>query len=889
MKTRLALFVALLVAFVSGTVPALAGTTGSITGSVHSSAGAPVAGAQVVINGPVSRQVTSDAQGNFSFADVPPGFYRVGVNKGGYVSAELDNVSVFADESLPLTVSLQVADLSSLRTIASVRTSSRSSINTGASALSIATRQQFTDLASPQINDIVQRIPGAVVEHGSSSPNTSITLAGAQGYETQMLLDGHPLSAGRYGVWFSQFFNSFLVQDIETEIGPGNTTPFAGTAVGGTANIVTPGFTSKPTYELTTGFDTFGSQYTNLLDTGKLGKLSYVVGAGYSGADSYYSDRYGCIIDPSTKSKWNTPGATGTIQFCGNLGGPQFSKGELVKGRWDFSPATSFEVGYVGSQGGYLPQGSAYGVNTGAITIAGCTGASGSQHCTNPAYSSYVGKTINGYFFYPGSNVFNNQPLFTAQLRTAVGDNTLLIRPYAGNIARIIDGAGEASYTNFYIPQGQAASTCTGSPNFGILGPTVGNLRECYNSAFSVLESDKLKGGTLSFIHPMGENSITGTYDYHSDETFAYYNTPSNVAVPDTTARYNTLSLTGDFGLTRNLSLKAGLYDTIWNLQGSQTGPIVTSNGKSKATTVPLNRSVSRFDPHIAFLLQPGAGTSYRLSFGTSTTFPYASQVSGLSSINQASGTGGVATLIQKNAALQPERASEFDLGVDKRFGNGSILSLDLIDTQISNVFETLVSPPDTPNPNYQLVNQPVNAAKLSSQVATLTYRKEPLRGFGYYVSGTLARSIPTGIPISSSSFTVPANGVQQCSDGGSSACIPYLKGYGHLSYTFKDDTYVGFGADFEGKNNTYFQPPFAVYDLTLRRPVRDLVDVQISVYNLFNTNSFGGLVLPNAGSPLIGENVSGQYGNYKAALPYPLIPVQPRDIRLQFRWHVNR
>ena len=77
----------------------------------------------------------------------------------------------------------------------------------------------------------MQRIPGADIERGSSSPNTSFTVAGAQGYETQVLVEGHPVSIGRYGVWFSQFFNSFLVGNVEAQLGPGNTTPFAGTAV----------------------------------------------------------------------------------------------------------------------------------------------------------------------------------------------------------------------------------------------------------------------------------------------------------------------------------------------------------------------------------------------------------------------------------------------------------------------------------------------------------------------------------------------------------------------------------------------------------------------------------------------------------------------------------
>lgn len=890
MKLRVLIYAVMAALFVMPSFAGAAENTGTITGTVHDTSGSPVADARIVATGVENRSVSTDSAGKFTLT-LTTGFYRLDVSKGGYVPTSETDLAVLTGETLPVEVTLQTADLSSLKTIANVTTSARSSINTGAAAISITGRQEFQNLASPQINDIVQRIPGAVVEHGSSSPNTSISLAGSQGYETQVLLDGHPLSAGRYGVWFSQFFNSFLVQDIETEIGPGNTTPFAGTAVGGTANIVTPGYTSKPTYEFTTGFDSYSSQYSNLLDTGKAGKLSYVFGVGTSGMNSAYTYKYGCIIDPGTKSSWNKPGAAGIIQWCGDLGGPQMNKGEIVKAKWDFSPATSFELGFVGSQAGYLPQGSSYGVSTGPITIEQCDAKT--SRCGNPAYNGMVGQTINGYSFYPGSNVFNNQPLFTAQLRTALGDNTLLVRPYAGNITRMIDGSGEAFYpVYFYQPSAAGDKAC--GKDFGAPGATVNGLRECQDTAFNLLESDKLKGGTISFIHPFGTNTITGTYDYHSDETFAYYGTPSAVAVPDTTSRFNTFSLTGEFSVNPAFTIKAGAYESLWALSGWQTGPFVNN----KPTTVPLTRTVSRFDPHVALMYAAAPGMSVRFSAGTSTTFPYASQVSGNSSYTPPSATGNpFGVLNQKNPTLEPEHAMEFDLGFDKRLLGGTIVSLDLADTQVNNVFETMsvpaVSPPGVPG--YSFINEPVNAAKLSSQLLMLTVRKAPAFGLGYYLSGTLARSIPTGVPLTSS-FSVPANGVQQCSDGGGATCIPYLKGYADVSYTMHDGTYTRLGVDIEGKNNTYFQPPFAIYDLTLRRPLTKEFDVQISTYNLLNTNTFSGLVEPNQGVALIGQKqvcptpttCTTQYGQY----PYnsfARIPVQPRTVRLQFNFHVNR
>src|ERR1019366_1710771 len=112
--------------------------------------------------------------------------------------------------------------------------------------------------ANPQINDVLQRVPDVTLQHMGSQPDVSIVLGGVQPYETQVLIDGHPLALGQYGVWTSQYFPSYLIGGVETQSGPGNTTPFANIAVGGTVNLQTVDFTRRTTAEFTTGIDTFG-------------------------------------------------------------------------------------------------------------------------------------------------------------------------------------------------------------------------------------------------------------------------------------------------------------------------------------------------------------------------------------------------------------------------------------------------------------------------------------------------------------------------------------------------------------------------------------------------------------------------------------------------------
>ncbi len=853
-------------------------TTATINGTVRSSSGGPLAGAQVVVSGPVTQSTTSDGQGHFDFPSLPAGVYRLDVNKGGYASASIADIALAFGSTTPVTVTLLPASLSSLRTIARVSTTASSSINTGAAQETIQTRQQYLTLANPQINNVIQRIPNAVVEHGSSSPNTSISLGGTQPYETQILLDGHPLSAGRYGVWFSQFFSSWLVGSVESESGPGNTTPFAGSAVGGTVNILTPGFTRDTRFSINDGIDNFGSQSYDILTSGTVGgKLQYVLGAGYASNNGPYYLHYGCTVKPNSAALDNKPGSTGIIQFCGNLNGSLFTKGELVKFQYNFSPVTSFEVGFVGSQSGYQPQGTAYGQYAANMLITPCL--TGGKICTNPFDPQYVGKTINGYIFYPGSNVYNNQPLFTGEFRTAFGDNTLLIRPYAGNIARIIDGSGEINYPQFYYPTTAGSRTCTAGPNYGIVGPATGTETECLQGPFSVLESDKLAGGTITLVHPMGASFLEATYDTHSDKTYAYYNSPADVVVPNTTSRFNTLSLVGEFALSQTLTFKAGLYGTNWDLNGVQAVPLAGG----RTTTAALNRSFDHFDPHLSLVYQPQGRASYRFSWGTSATYPYASLVSGVPFITRGSATAPLGTFTLKNPLLNPEVASEFDLGMDRGIGQG-VLSVDLSDYQIHNVFETISTP--STSPLYSFINEPVNIADLSVQQASLRYNYQPPIGLGFFVSGALTRSVVQGVPqqffTSPTAYVQPANGVQQCSNGGSEVCIPYLKAYAGLQYLTPDHTYFLLDADFEGKNNTYNLPPFAYFDFAVRHPVTRTLDVQLSAENIFNIDTYANLPEPNAGIPQIGESSTGL-----GSIPAPLIPAPPQTFRLDFEYHI--
>jgi hypothetical protein len=735
-----------------------------------------------------------------------------------------------------------------------------------------------------------------------SQQDTSIIVGGVQPYETQVLIDGHPLALGQYGVWVSTYYPSYLIGGVETQSGPGNTTPFANLAVGGTVNLLTPSFTRQPTAEITTGIDSYQTQFTHLLTTGSAGKFQYVVGMGVDGNNGPYYQTKQCNVIPQGDG-------TAILQFCDDASGSFFSKGEVLKARWEFSPATSFEAGFVGAWGGYSPQGTAWGTALGPLTIVGCTNPNGPNTgiCTNPANANLIGSKVNSLGWFPGSTIYNNQTLFDAQLRTAIGNGTLLVRPYVGSIEpEVILGDGEVNYASGFSPPNapndpgfQAAC----SPPFSSLtnpsgGTTVVNGQtQCWQTAFSTFEKDRLYGTTFSYIHPFGDDLFNLTYDFHGTSTLAFVGCIEVfcTSVPFSTNRYSTISLTGDIHRIRNLGINVGLYDTLYSVVGWKPTSL------TDPTLVGFKRTIPRFDPHVALTFRPTSDVSYRAAFGTSTTFPYVGQLSGTATFqkppDQALGIyalGG--SLTEKNADLLPEVSIAYSLGVDKRFRNGSVISLDLQNSVIHNVFEELTTAIPA-NGGLEGIFSPINVAKLTTQIATLKYRYAPRIGLGFNAAAAAERSIVSGLPsnlYSAGSQSFPVNNVQICGNGvaapGIPTCIPYLKGYGQLTYAMKDSSFIGLGVDYEGKNNAYFQRPFTQFDLTAIHPVTKNFELQLGVQNLFNTNNYGTyLATPGAGTPVVAGSVDAAGNEIQQSFIASRISAPPRTLRLSVKYHLNR
>jgi protocatechuate 3,4-dioxygenase beta subunit len=94
--------------------------TSTLNGTVFDPQGAAVANAKVSIANEatgVMREVNSDAEGFYTFANVPPGVYTVRAESAGFAKAETKNVRLEVGRASTIDIKLTVAKAGEIVTV----------------------------------------------------------------------------------------------------------------------------------------------------------------------------------------------------------------------------------------------------------------------------------------------------------------------------------------------------------------------------------------------------------------------------------------------------------------------------------------------------------------------------------------------------------------------------------------------------------------------------------------------------------------------------------------------------------------------------------------------------------------------------------------------------
>jgi outer membrane receptor for ferrienterochelin and colicin len=841
--------------------PALAGVVSGERG--------PITSAVVKITGPITRTYTTAPDGAFHFDALPSGVYTLTVKAQGFESPPPTMVTVVVGTPQTLSVSLFAATLSSLRTIGSVTARGRATvtINRSGAAESTLSSDDFIARGDAQIQNELEELPGVELTRASSGgapgANTDLAIRGGAPYETQTLIDGHPVTGGRFGTYLVQFLNPLVLGDVEIDKGPGVMGNTIANAIGGTANFRTPSITSTLTGRATAGYDSFnGSTYSaRVSDTILDGKIGLLAAYGFNGTPGYFT---GNILSVDSNGANSAPGAApplATVITSVPATETYQNRSEVFKLAANFSKTTSLTLGSIGEQ--TFVDYTATLTTVEPFTIAPCVGESNPATCAgasdynNPGYNGLIGQTVLASSdednLYLGNFEIDNEPIFTADLRTSFGPGAFLGRFYTGAISRNIDDPEEA----------QQLTSC---PQPSCSSPTL-------DSPFYQAEVDHLHGVDAEYSLPIGrkqQDLAQVSYDQHGDQ--ALYCSGSSAVFALSKCSINNLLLT-----SRTYSIR-GFADVAPDVRAG------FGNYFSDTTFVG-----TRYDPRATLVWTPQKNLAYRFAVGTAYVAPPVDFVAPVPGETKAV----VNNVLYVADALKPETSAGVNLGADIGIHNDSKFTVDLYRTALTNRFETITIKPGPSLPSYdpfgfyngtpfKSIDEVYNASNATEEGIELTYVRKPLVGIGGSAELDLSRAFNYNTVIPSFGNTATATGSQTGTVGGDGNELPgyqipgypYSHGRAELTYRERNTNLYSFAATVYGANNSFGEPGFTVFDAHMNLALQHGLRLNASVSNIFDHDD----------NRTLGEYAYG-YLPPGETTPYSLFFYPPRRLNLQLEF----
>jgi len=916
-----------MLAVLFGAIPAVAQTTGSLSGVVLDPASTPVAGATIVLTGPATVTAKSDADGHYTLS-APEGLYRILVRAAGFSDSTDDNI-VLGDAAVALDVRLARPTLSSLQTIGTVRTTGTGGalqFNTTAAAQTNIGALTFANQGDIGVRDILDETPGIVDSSSNGSANGGVrgsitypTIRGGLSYETASLIDGHPVSVGKFGDYVTTFLNEYMFDAIEVQKGPGSMPNQISRSVNGTVNFKTWDPTATLTGDAVFGVDGFGGKFSNIrvADTILNGKLGFVFdfategtpgAAGVNNPSTFiaalsnvtYTDSAGVPVVPGSATGSHPPGSnntnatletTSTLGCCISM--PTFydNRAGLGKLRFNFSDVTSFTATLLTSWTTASQNGNVQNLDN--INF-------------NPVIPNTTITSGHQYAFFPFNDNFsqdyeiNTEPIFEGELHTQLKNDNVLARFYSASINRLQTN-GDPTNTPYTVPVYLYGTTASGAPLNGV--DAFGNpyTATITSPLFTTDEQDVLEGYTFEYDHSLGNsgNIVAFTVDENYSWTHVY--TPGS---PDTSSTSNipagsalntgTYSVHGDFQIGSKLNATATYYLTRFDTHY----PIFSGPGNS----ISFNDNIYwHDDERLGLAYRLDHDTSLRFSAGSALVPPFLGILAGAAGVPAPCTASNCPAGIQPGTAavdsvngvnVQPETSFGYDLGADLRLGPhmpDTVLSGDVYLTNLHNQFlktiylNGLAAVPVTAAaptgivPLYTTAYSNLSDARYEG--IELKLEHAPAAGFGYALQGALLRGYPYNVPANIYQFNAAGLATSNAgvvtganfgptsllSSGGSA--IPYSQGYAELNYHAHGGWYGNIGMIYYGPNNTFNEPAFEITRATARVPIHDQnTYVQLAVDNLFNINpeifdiAGSGLTAPAVGGQFITTNLKG-YG----------------------------
>jgi hypothetical protein len=783
----------------------------TISGVATDAGGTPLDGIPLTFVGPQHYAVITGNDGRFTLAGVQPGLYSIQASRraGAALQTVEQNYLVLAGDSPTLTLRFTktAAGTSALLEIGHTKaqtTTTAAIFNTSAADVARITQQTFVDQGSVGVRNVLVELPGITVQPAGGSGSFASqsvwgtpAVRGSLDQETQVLLDGLPITTGTGGANPTNFFSAYTLSGVQVLEGPGATLSQIESAVNGSVDFQTLEPTASTSGSITLGNDSYGGQFSNFRFSGKTlrgDKLGYVLDYAVDGTPGSL-DTSGDINLPAnalingkavgtTTKAATTPGvyneptnATSSLVACCYSATQQFlGKTELAKLEYRASDAVSAKVEFLGNYTTYDNNGRNITEYTSLLST--------------PSTTEPTPVTIFGGVTGPGVTATNNQPILMTELRTAFHNDEIVSRYYDAGFSRITwpgaggPGPGASSATLPLQLYGTVGSqnyngqvvnvtfpatnpVCAGTTSGSWVAPAKSGL--CPNgrapTAYLSAPAPYAYGGSgqqlhghgfqLAYDHPLGENGDLLTLGIEQNINNAdspnYPGNP-NAALVYTTQNFQTILARGTFVFGKLNAIVSNYYENFQSTFSPNASiGIATATGSVLQVANPdptyITDPVKHDDERLALTYRANNNTSLRFSAGSSLAEPSLSTLGATTTTpTLQAGTSNAYSNTVSNPGILPETAFGYDLGADRRFHNGLVAEGDIFLTNLKNQVVTAYQ-----NSCYSAATNTATAYSSSCAAAgTLTSSESTNLGDARYegVELTIRKDPPVGFGV---------------------------------------------------------------------------------------------------------------------------------------------
>lgn len=620
---------ACILSFITAGAPALAQTVRvDVKGTVSATDGTPIAGATVTLTSEgVSTSERTDKRGRYKFKKIAAGTYSIVASAPRFSRLSGRTVTVSVEEEI-VDLTLSPATTNSLTVIGHVRAISGETVSTSSAPVADLSAQSAAASGVTAVAPMVWTqlaVTPIIPLGGGSNATVSFAVRGPDPSETLVDIDGHPVNNGNTGDADLSLLDPAALQEVQVIYGISPASLLGPNQIGGAINVQTLQPTTTPHALLRIFGGSFGSFGETAQATGTDGRIGYAVSV------------HGAQSDGSVNQTILAASPAGAAAGSGNnslqsVGSGSFGDSLLGKLRYQLGGENGYGYLQLSFRGQNVWKDDSALLTT--YTPPNCTTCGGGGDDARPrddanpgGYQSFAGTSLSANQFNYGFDAL--LPLGNSRI-DGVPDTFLQFSHLTTLNGQSVGGPGEATQQYLY------------------------NQRDALGDDWLQLDRH-YRSGDLSFKYDLGTealdtNFVQGQVVAHVIRTEPPTFAPASTYVPATAP-------------TQVESLAQVQRSAVLRYSGDPSSQIHYS-----LETYFSNFSTfgSSFDPRAGFTWTPTGNSALRASVGTTFQAPQLSELVVPPLADRVAVNGIVYT---GNPTLQPDRATDYDLGGEQIFG----------------------------------------------------------------------------------------------------------------------------------------------------------------------------------------------------------------------------